>query len=391
MKLRIFIIFQALKRYRHFFLIPLYFIFIFYECLLFAEEEKKCWNASASFGLGYIHYMDGFESKILNSKISLLVRPIDFSNNVEAKFTVLTQSPLREDDGFIAIPLREYSFTQISELWIRDQIFKNLELKAGIFPDTPDETTPISWPYYSLYAKIDFLNNNNINFYFLARQDIFSVYSSYMNSSSATNIERSHVELDLNSYFEFEKNKISIKIKSVYNQFSDPDFALSSLSIGRGEYIDQTVTYHDQKYHIADINGELSFTFHDFLTTKLASKYWKNLSAVDYNNGYIFGFEESIHYNDTRFALSFWKFAAAQSSIPPSLLSSYYYSGFQINSYHFSLVQKLSNDLNGILEYRRQFASPYGQSPDPELNTGLVAIIPKFKVYFILEYAFDAL
>ena len=202
MKLRIFILIQDTKRYRLHFLIPLFFIFIFYNCSLFAEQEKKCWDASVSFGLGYVRYMDDFESKILNSKISLIVRPLDLNNNVEAKFTVLTQSPLREDDGFIAIPLREYSFTQISELWIRNQIFKNLELKGGIFPDTPDETTPITWPYYSLYAKIDFLNKNNLNISFLGRQDIFSVYNSSMNSSSATNIERTHVELNLNSLFE---------------------------------------------------------------------------------------------------------------------------------------------------------------------------------------------
>lgn len=390
MKLRMLTLCRSLKRYRSFYLKALYSFFFFHNGFLFAEDTKKYWNASISMGFGNVRYMDGFQTNILHSRISLLMRPIDSENAFEAKFSIMTQSPTREEDGFVGVPLREYDFTQISELWLRYQIFKNLELKVGNFADTKDETTPINWPFYSLYSKIDFLKESFLNLYFIARQDLFSTYSSQINKPTSTNIERTRVELDMSSKWEEENKKYEMKLKSVYDQYSDPDFALSSLSVGRSEYIYTTVTYHDQKYRIVDLGGEFRFTYNNFITSKFSSKYWQNLSASEYNNGYIIGLGEEIHYDDTDFSIAYWRFFGAQSSIPPSAISSYYYPGFQISSLHLSLAQKICDSWKGIMEYRYENASPYGQSPDSNLNPGTVPVIPQYKIYFILEYAFDA-
>jgi hypothetical protein len=390
MILHIFNLCQIPKGYRRFYLKPLYFLFLFYNCFSFAEDEKKYWDANLSMGFGNVRYMDGFQTNILHSQISLLIKPIESENDFEFKFSIMTQSPLREEDGFVGVPLQDYDFAQISEIWLRYQIFKNLEFKMGSFADTYDETTPVNWPFYSLYSKIDFLKEDFLNVHFIVRQDLFSTYSSQLNSPASTNVERTRVELDVSSKLESEKKKYEIKIKSVYDQYSDPDSALSSLSIGRDEYINTTVTYHDQQYRIVDLGGEFSFTYNNFIKSKLSSKYWQNLSASNYKNGYIVGLEESIHYDDTDFSVAYWKFFAAQSSIPPAALSSYYYPGFQISSLHLSLSQKICDSWKGIMEYRYENAVPYGQSPDPNSSPGTVPVIPQYKIYFILEYAFDA-
>ncbi len=390
MQLRSFILCQALLRYRRFYLKPLYFLFLFYDFSLFAVDEKKYWDASVSMGFGNVRYIDGFQTNIIHSQISLLIKPFEMENDFEFKFSIMTQSPLREEDGFIGIPLQDYDFAQISEIWLRYQIFKNLELKVGSFADTRDETTPINWPFYSLYSKIDFLKESYFSAYFIARQDLFSTYSSQLSSSSSTNVERTRVELDIKSKLESENKKIEMKIKTDYDQYADPDSTLSSLSINRDEYINMTVTYHDQQYRIIDLGGEFIFTYNNLISSKLSAKYWQNLSASNYNNGYIFGLEESIHFDDTNFSVAYWKFFAAQSSIPPAALSSYYYPGFEISSLHLSLTQKICDSWKGIMEYRYENASPYRQSPDPNSSPGLVPIIPQYKIYLILEYAFDA-
>ena len=390
MLLRIFNLCQILKRYRRFYLKPLYFLFLFYNCFSLADEEKKYWDANVSMGFGNVRYMDGFQTDIIHSQISLLIRPLDTVNDFEFKFSIMTQSPLREEDGFVGYPLQDYDFAQISEIWLRYQIFKNLELKAGSFADTHDETTPSNWPFYSLYAKVDFFKENYLNIYFIARQDLFSTYSSQLSSPGAANVERTRTELNINSKIESENKKYEFKIKSEYDQFADPDYTLSSLSIGRDEYINTTVTYLDQKYRIIDLGGEFSFTYNNIISSKISAKYWQNLSASIYNNGFIAGIEESIHYDDTNVSVAYWKFFAAQSSIPPAALSLYYYPGFEISSFHLSLSQKICDSWKGILEYRYENASPFGQSPDPNSNPGSIPIIPQFKIYLILEYAFDA-
>lgn len=374
------------------FLKSLFLFYLLCSTNLYAKEENnKYWNAELALGFGGVRYMGGREKFLLHSKASLLIKPLDFSNAFEAKFSLLTQSPLREEDGFIIIPLQQYDFIQISELWLRYQIFKNLELKVGRFADTRDETTPLLWPYYSLFTKIDAIKFDNFNLYFIARQDIFSTYSSQMNSSTATSVERTRVELGINSKFDINESSLGIKLKSVYDQYSDPDFALSSLSVGRAEYISKTVTYHDQKYRIADINAELFFNYSNFLKTMFAAKVWKNLSADIYNEGYILGIQESLNLKETELNLSFWNFFGAQSSIPPSALSSNYYPGFNIVSVHFSAAQSFNQVWKGIFEFRYQEASPYGQSPSPNSNPGPIPIIPQYKVYFVVEHAIDAL
>lgn len=390
MVLHIMNLFSSAERYRSFFTKALFSISISFHFGLSAQEVKKDWDANVTFGIGNVGYMNRFQTGILQSSFSLLFRPFNSSEDFEAKFKIMTQSPTKEEDGFIEVPLRDYDFSQISELWLRYQIFKQLELKAGRFPDTPDETTPISWPYYSVFAKVDLYKDEKINPFILVRQDILSVYSYQANNSSATNIERSRIELDLNTKFKNENNSMNINLKINYDQFSDPEYALSSISIGREQYIDRTVTVHDLKYRIVDLFSEFNYDFYDILLSKVIFKYWKNLDASSYSEGNLFGIEEKFHLKNTSLSIGYNKFFAEQSSSPPSSLSSYYFPGFQISSLDIKLSHTLLDSLSALLEYRYQRASPYGQSSDILASPGTVPVIPQYKIFLMLEYNFDS-
>ncbi|KAB8029847.1 hypothetical protein [Fluviispira multicolorata] len=355
-----------------------------------ALDENKTWLATFSAGFGRVRFMDGNEINILHSKIDFLFKPIDSEKPLELKFVLLTQSPLREDDGFIKFPIDERDFAQISEAWLRYQIFKNLEFKFGSFPDDFHELTPKTWPYYSLRVKIDPIKDENFFWQVLARQDLFGVYAREMNSSIATDLERTRLESRFNFSKKFEKNQFIYNLNSHYEQFSDPDSTLSSLSIGRGEYIVNTITNREQKYRIIDINTDLTFSYHDFLKAKLSFNSWRNISANTFGTGYLYGVESSISDQFWNFSVGYWYFLGEQSSIPASSISSYYYPGFKISSLHLSGGHTFSENWNTKLEYRYQQSSPYGQDISPNVNPGNIPVIPLYKMYFILEYAIGA-
>lgn len=343
-----------------------------------------------SIGLGNAQYMDGKHSNLFHSQLGLMIKPIEFNDDVIFTFSIMTQSKLREEDGFIEIPIQDYNFIQINKLYIKYQIFKNLLFKIGMFADSKDEITPTNWPFYSIYSKVDFYNENFLNIFFVARHDLFSTYSNQLNSSAATNIERTRTELNMFSKLKFQDNSLIMNLKSFYDQYVDPDYTLSSLSVGREKYIDRTVTYHDEQYRIINIGSEIIFNFQNYLTNKVITNYWQNLSARDYNKGYLLGLEEVIHFRDSNFNIGYFNFAADQSSNPPVAISSNYYPGFQISSLHLKVNQKINDNWNGILDYRYENAQAYGQSSNPNASPGPVPVIPKIKFFFILEYAFDA-
>ena len=390
MILHILILFLPLKSYRKICISALFLLLSIFVSKIYAKEIKNDWESTVTFGVGNVGYMNNFQTGILQSSFSLLFRPFEENKNFEAKFKIMTQSPSKEDDGFIEVPLRDYDFSKIAELWLRYLIFNQLELKAGRFPDTPDETTPLYWPYYSLYSKIDFYKDPEINPFIIVRQDLLSVYSYQSNRSTATNIERTRVELDLNSKMTSQNLELKLNLKSNYDQFSDPDYALSSLSIGREQYIDKTVTYHDQKYRIVNFYSDFSLDYDNLIFSKIFLKYWKNLDSDVFNEGKIFGIEEKIHFKTNSLSFAYIKYYAEQSSVPPSSLSSYYYPGFQITALDVKFSQDFLESWNALLEYRYQISTPYGQSSDISISPGAVPVIPKYKISLLLEYHFDS-
>ncbi len=353
------------------------------------KAEIQDWQAAFSLGFGNALYMNNRNLNLLQSSFKFLFHPIHDFKNLEAKIKIMTQSPTKEDDGFIEIPLRDYDFSQVSEIWLKYQIFKNLQFKVGRFPDTPDELTPISWPYQSIFGKLDFVRNDLLVLSFLSRHDLLSVYSYQSNKSTATNIERTRAELNLEVSQKLFALNFCLNFRSFYDYFADPDYALSSLTFGREQYIEKPVTNYDQKYRLLTYSGAIGIK-NELFESLLVAKYWSNLVATNYSFGKMFGFEQNIILGQTNLQLAFYKFFAEQNAAPPSVLSSNYFPGFQITAFHAALFHKFTDQVQGTIDYRFEQADVYGQSNVISMSPGMTANIPKYKIFFILEYLFDS-
>lgn len=354
-----------------------------------AKKEIPDWQAAFSLGFGNALYMNNHNPNLIHASLNFLFHPIHDYDNLEAKIKIMTQSPTKEDDGLIEVPLRDYDFSQVSEIWLKYQIFRNLQFKAGRFPDTPDEMTPVSWPYQSIFGKLDFLKNDYFNLSFLSRHDLLSVYSYQSNKSTATNIERTRAELNLEMNQNLLAMDLFLNIRSYYDYFADPDYVLSSLTFGREQYIEKPVTIYDQKYRLLTYSGEFGIKS-DMMQSLFVAKYWSNLIATHYSFGKMFGFEQKLIWGQTTLLLAFYKFFAEQNAAPPSFLSANYFPGFQITTFHTALFHKFTDQIQGTIDYRYEQADVYGQSNNVSMSPGMTPNIPKYKIFFILEYLFDS-
>ncbi|MGY3805145.1 hypothetical protein ACWNT8_13855 [Pigmentibacter ruber] len=353
------------------------------------NENLSDWQILYTLGFGNALYMNDHHPNLIQSSLSFLFFPIHDYKNIEAKVKVMTQSPTREEDGFIEIPLRDYDFSQVSEIWLKYQIFKQLQFKFGKFPDELDELTPLSWPYQSVFANIDLIQTKPFSIKFLTRHDLLSVYSYKSNKSTSSDIERTRVEGNLNYQYDFENFLFSFNFRTFYDYFADPDFTLSSLTFGREQYIDNPVTNYDQQYRLLTYSANLSLQ-NNFFETNVTGKYWSNLISTNYSFGKMFGIEQNFKFDQLSFLLAFYKFFAEQNSVPPSVISSNYYPGFQISSFHTGLSYKFNEQIKTCIDYRYEQADVYGQSNIPGMNPGSTPNIPKYKIFFVLEYLITA-
>ncbi|WGL60437.1 hypothetical protein QEJ31_02310 [Pigmentibacter sp. JX0631] len=353
------------------------------------KENLPDWQILYSLGFGNALYMNQHHPNLLQSSLTFLFYPIHNFNKLEAKVKIMTQSPTREEDGFIEIPLRDYDFSQVSEIWLKYQIFSQLQFKFGRFPDEIDELTPKSWPYQSVFTKIDLVETKPFSLNFLARHDLLSVYSSRSNKSTSTDIERTRVEGDLNYRYDFENFLLSVSMRTFYDYFSDPDYTLSSLTFGREQYIENPVTNYDQQYRLLTYSGSLSLG-NNFFQTNINAKYWNNLISANYSFGKMFGFEQNFKFGQLNLLLAFYKFFAEQNSVPPSAISANYFPGFQISSFHTGLSYKFNEQIKTFIDYRYESADVYGQSNIRGMNPGSTPNIPKYKIIFAFEYLITA-
>lgn len=353
------------------------------------DQADSDWYANFSLGVGHAKYMNHLQSDMLHSSFSLRFQPIQALPQLKAKFKIMTQSPTQEEDGFLAVPLRSYDFSQVTELWLKYQIFSHLLFQVGKFPDTLAEMTPISWPYYSIYTKLDLLKGKQVNLNVLARHDILSVYSYQSNKSTASNVERTRVELILDLSQPIAEYKLFLHARTYYDFFSDPDSTLSSLTYGREQYIENPVTEYNQKYRILTYSGILGIE-NDILQSKVLANYWSNLIAKDYSFGKFFGFAQRLKLGQTSLILAIYQFNAEQNAAPPSFLSANYYPGFEITAVQSALIHKFTEQIRGTIDFRYQHAGVYGQSNIESKRAGDIPNIPKYKILFMLEYLFDS-
>jgi hypothetical protein len=382
---------QNIKYYRKIFLKSLFFIFLLLVKKAFCLQQENDWSGNFSLGAGYARYQKEEKNYLFHSRLGLFIKPINSLPFFESKISLMTQSSLKEESGFISVPLKDLKFLDISEIWIKNKFSEKFELQVGSFPDMPSEAIPKTWPFYSVGLKIDVVKNRFLDLNISLRHDDLWIFSYENNSSQATKIKRDRFESHLHGFLENLKNKFFFDFKFHFSKYDDPEQALTSLSIGRHDDIENNVTKKDQKYSIFDMEQSFFYVYNNFIKTGFYIKYWNNLLARNYNDGSLFGFSNDFLFKTLSFGSSHWFFGGQQNFLPPCALSSNYYPGFQIFSNRFYFLKNFKNKIKSSLEYQYQNVFVFGQDSDPNVHPGEKALVPLSRFYFTIEFIFNDL
>jgi hypothetical protein len=375
----------------------LFYVFIGLSLLLpldysSADELKSipAFQSRFSVGSGYVEDTLGQGHYLGHGAVSFLYRPLENTKDFEILGTISTQTPLREENSYIELPLSESEFVHISELYIRHQINDNFVYKLGMFPDEPDILTPQSWPFYSAMVGYSFFNQDEFLLTTRFRADKFSTYSQYNNSSVASSLTRYRSEIVLDHRGEILNKTLTSKLYSTYNYFNDKNNMLQSLSLGRLNYISEAPPYFEGSYSYYDITADFKYYILENFNTSVISKFFNNLKAQDANLGYIYGAEiEYIYADDTSLKFHIYDFFAQENSIPPTALSQLYYPGAKI----LNLGLTASHDFNKsyLLEssFTKQFISPHLDGNESTLYFEQNVSIPEilFLIKFIYKFS----
>ncbi len=240
----------------------------------------------------------------------------------DAVVELVLTSPLESPWGLVGGSTDDPSVFTLSKAYLRWKRFPHIELWLGTFPEPGLLGESIDWPFTSAAALLTFFPLDTVRLSLRLREDTLGLLPRGLFPAEALLLERFTSEASLSSNSEAWVSPTSgWELGSRLHWFTDPAYALGSLSLGRPWTLPGAAGDPYQAYRVVQLFGHTWAARKPGVLTAFASG-WRNLRAREPREaaGYAAGGRLALRLGPWSADVLLYQAGVGAQSIPPLLL-----------------------------------------------------------------------
>ncbi len=293
-------------------------------------RSQETWRGSVQFGLGIVQTSKKGFVPVLKTSFDL---ELDLGSQFESFVSLSVMSLTQEERGLEPISKSVPLLPSPRAAWIRFKKFRNLSLKAGIFPDEGNITAPETWPFYSLHSSILLFETQPFSIDFLIRHDMWGHSGALLNERRALLIERNLSQIHAEYAVPMSAFQATLDLNTRLHWYTDKDHLLSSLWLGRMGDPAPSVADPSLSYRIVQGEVRLQIDSRERLKTHFSLQRWRNVLAKENSTGWYWETSTSWTEKTTQWKARMFRHVASCASIPPVQQRSHLVPGWALTGF----------------------------------------------------------
>lgn len=290
-------------------------------------RSQETWHFENALGTGLIRFGDTkyFSTFKVSSQFFF-----DAGKTWEGSVKINSNTPIREENDYVTLPLREADAMQLSQAWLRHKFFSRVKMQFGFFPDE-FFSAPQQWPFLSTQAHIDFLKNKGFSLNVLFRHDRREAYVADYNKPRGIPLERTLTQATFRYTGRMQKLKVASEFAGRLHWYGDPERQLATLGLGKPRYYQREIARGNMQYRVVEWSAQLGVQAKNFGVTQNMT-YLRNMMERPVPEGWIAQTKLSyISQEDPKHWIAYSTQKLACGSTPSIQLGSYWMPGLSLH------------------------------------------------------------